>query len=293
MIKACFVILHYNTILETEQCISSVQNLERQNEIAIVIVDNASPNGTGHTLAEKYKECETIKVLLRAYNDGFSAGNNEGCKYAVDKWNPEFLVVANNDIQFPQKDFISRIEQEYEKSKFDVAGPDIFNPITQIHQSPISKDPPKLKEVNKIILLNQCALTLFFITYPMMKQYFQRLNSVDRSLHSQKYQENVCLMGACLIYSKKYITVRSKLFAPETRFYYEENIQTLWCKRNKKKIVYQPLLIVHHMEGKATESVGERKRERIQFRMQNILEAAKIYRKFLLGKINVECKTIK
>lgn len=284
MIKICFVILHYNAEAETEQCIASIQKLERQNEIAIVIVDNASPNGTGYKLAEKYIDSKAIKVLLREHNDGFSVGNNEGCKFAVEKWNPEFLIVANNDVQFPQKDFVLRIEREYEKSNFDVAGPDIFNPVTGMHQSPMSAEPPKLKDVTKTIILNQCVIALYSFVYPLMKKYFQKMNSFDRSLYSQEYQENVCLMGACLIFSKKYINVRSKLFEPETKFYYEEYIQTLWCMRNKKKIVYQPDLVVHHMEGKAIESVDSTEKERIRFRMQKILEAARIYRRFLWKK---------
>ncbi|MCM1174345.1 MAG: glycosyltransferase [Blautia sp.] len=283
MVRYCFVILHYNAIEETEKCIESIQRMENQDEIAIVIVDNASPNGTGRQLAVKYGDEKTIYILLRESNDGFSRGNNDGCQYAVDKWNPSFLIVANNDVEFIQPDFTKRIEEEYQKSRFDILGPDIFNPETRIHQSPMSIEPPDKKRINKTIVLNWCMIALYPLMHPVMKKYFQKAESKGVETNYRNYQENICLMGACLIYAQKYIKVRRKIFEPETRFFYEENIQTLWCRRHGKKMVYQPELKVWHMEGRATETIANEK-ERMRFYMRNILEAAKIYRKVLERK---------
>ena len=41
-----FVILHYNSIEDTQKCIQSIKQLDGHQEIKVVIVDNASPNGT-------------------------------------------------------------------------------------------------------------------------------------------------------------------------------------------------------------------------------------------------------
>ena len=45
-----FVILHYRAIDMTRTCVRRIQALEGRHHI--VIVDNASPNGTGAVLAE-------------------------------------------------------------------------------------------------------------------------------------------------------------------------------------------------------------------------------------------------
>lgn len=280
MVRYCFVILHYNTIEETEKCIESIQKMTNQDEIAVVIVDNASPNGTGKQLATRYSDKKQIYIMLRECNDGFSRGNNDGCRYAIDRWKPEFLIVANNDVEFIQSDFTRRIEEEYKRSQFDILGPDIFNPKVQIHQSPMSVEPPDLKRINRTIILNQCMLALYPLAYPVMKRYFKSAESKAVEVDHRKYQENVCLMGACLIYAKKYIDVKKKIFEPETKFFYEENIQTLWCRRHGKKMVYQPDLKVWHMEGRATGTIANEK-GRIRFYMRNILEAAGIYRRLL------------
>ena len=85
-----------------------------------------------------------------------------------------------------------------------------------------------------------------------------------------------------MVYSKEYMDARNKIFEPETKFYYEEYIQFLWCMRNNKKIVYKPDIVVYHMEGKATKSIDKREKERIRFHMQNILQSAKVYKKILM-----------
>ena len=277
MVRYCFVILHYNAIKETEKCIESIQGIENQDEIAIVIVDNASPNGTGRQLVAKYSDKKRIYIMLRAKNDGFSKGNNAGCRYAVDKWHPQFLIVANNDVVFIQPDFVKRIEEEYQRSQFDILGPDIFNPGMRIHQSPMSIELPDMKKINRTIILNRCMLTLYPLMYPFLKKYFQSAENKMPGTDYEEYQEDVCLMGACLIYAERYIKTRKKIFEPETKFFYEENIQTLWCRQHGKKMVYQPEIKVWHMEGIATGTIADEK-ERIRFYMQNILEAAKVYK---------------
>ena len=56
MVKYCFIILHYLTIEDTIACVNSIKSLEINCEqVSIVIVDNASSNGTGKVISEKYK----------------------------------------------------------------------------------------------------------------------------------------------------------------------------------------------------------------------------------------------
>ncbi len=276
----CFVILHYNGIEDTQKCIQSIKQLKGQQEIRVVVVDNASPNGSGRHLAEKYAEDEMVDVLCREENDGFSRGNNAGCEYAVAKWNPDFLVVANNDVIFAQKEFIIQIRELYEKEPFAVLGPDIYDPLKKIHQSPISDTLPDAAQVGRTIFLNRMVLRLFPLFYPIMKRYFQNLE-VKAGLDYDVDWNDVCVMGACLVFAKEYFREKEKVFAPETRFYYEENIILLWCRQHQKTVLYRSALQVLHMEGRATETVDKDNRNKIRFRMCNIADAAAIYRDYL------------
>lgn len=92
-----FLILHYKTIDETKMCIQSVQRLDGYNpsNVYIMIVDNASNDGTGEKLAGEYKKNENIEVLILRESLGFSGGNNYGykkLKYREKIDNLKFLI---------------------------------------------------------------------------------------------------------------------------------------------------------------------------------------------------------
>ena len=73
-----FVILHYNTMKETTDCICSIEKNIDGDKYNIVVVDNASPNGSGIQLEERYKENKRVHVILNSENQGFAKGNNLG-----------------------------------------------------------------------------------------------------------------------------------------------------------------------------------------------------------------------
>lgn len=51
-------------------------------KVSIVIVDNASANGTGRELQQLYQGAENIYVILNPENLGFARGNNVGFEFA-------------------------------------------------------------------------------------------------------------------------------------------------------------------------------------------------------------------
>ena len=50
--KIGFVVLHYNAIKETIDCVESIKKRIDTNKYYIVVVDNASPNHTGEDIIE-------------------------------------------------------------------------------------------------------------------------------------------------------------------------------------------------------------------------------------------------
>ena len=99
-----FVILHYRAIDTTRSCVKSIRALAGDKHI--VIVDNASPNGTGAVLAEEFAASPDVTVLLHGKNDGFARGNNVGTRWVYEHLDADFTVVLNNDVEIPQHDFI-------------------------------------------------------------------------------------------------------------------------------------------------------------------------------------------
>ncbi|MFE5324757.1 glycosyltransferase family 2 protein, partial [Paenibacillus sp. NPDC056579] len=150
MYRFCFVILHYNAVKDTVECIESIINNIQYNNTYILVVDNNSPDGSGKYLMEKYKNIKNVLILLNDKNSGFARGNNIGYKYASGELKADFVAVINNDTVIRDKYFIEKIIGLYDQENFQVMGPDI---ITKdgYHQNPFKMKGITLGEVNDFI----------------------------------------------------------------------------------------------------------------------------------------------
>ena len=157
-VSFCFLILHYMDIELTYKTVESVMSLHNFNDSKIIIVDNASPNGSGKILLEKYRNMEQIHIVLSPENVGFSAGNNLGFQYIKQNFVIDFIVVINNDILFPQKEFLDKVKELYIEAPFWVAGPDILQPHKNYHSSPTADKPRDERMVRKEI--EQCKIEI-------------------------------------------------------------------------------------------------------------------------------------
>lgn len=284
-----FIILHYQSMQDTENCIMSIKKLDNQDYIRIIVADNASPNGTGKVLFEKYKNDTQIHIELLKENYGFSKGNNIAFQKARNMWDADYYIVANSDIVFVNKDFVKLIEKKGKDTKFAIAGPDIYCPSYSVHQSPMGIESISKQEIKNIILRYQWVIKYYDLIYPLIKIYFlivpphnQEEKAITKAcMNWEKEAENVLLFGACLIFSKTYIQKRGILFFPETKFYHEENILTYWCKQNNMKILYDPELQVEHRCGSSTNYSYKESKKRLRFQIENGLESAKKYLDFI------------
>ena len=281
-VEMAFVILHYNTLEDTKRCVESIREMNGSDNLAIVIVDNASPNGSGAEVHKMYQNDRDIKVILNKSNDGFSRGNNIGFRYIRKTYDAKFITICNSDIVFNDKTYIEDVRRIYEREGFCVLGPDIYNPKLKIHQSPLGEKSPSLSEVKRTIMLNKLAEITFPIFYPLIgkKEVAKAKKREDSVPDYDVDKDNVPLMGACFIFSDEF--KRSKAFAPETFLYYEEFLLYNYCRRNDLRMIYRPEIKVTHNEGGATKSVSADEKNRYRRLVHNIRKAAEIYYKDLI-----------
>ena len=110
MSRFAFVILHYIAIEDTKRCVYSILENCKENDVNIVIVDNASPDNSGKELEKIFKENENIKIIINKENLGFSAGNNVGFKYVKKYIKSDFIILCNNDTYLLDDKFYEEIE---------------------------------------------------------------------------------------------------------------------------------------------------------------------------------------
>lgn len=101
------IVLNYNS---EEDCITCITNLLKVGELfEIVVVDNCSPDGSFERLKKKYDVYNNVSVIQTSCNGGYSAGNNFGMKYAIDKFNPTYLGIINPDVIIDNKELIPKL----------------------------------------------------------------------------------------------------------------------------------------------------------------------------------------
>lgn len=113
MEKVVAIILNYNTSDDCEKCVSYLSKQD-YDELSIVIVDNASPNHGEKERLEDIKQKYGCDLILGDKNEGFSAGNNIGLKFASEK-NADWALVINPDVELRNDNYISYVIEENKK----------------------------------------------------------------------------------------------------------------------------------------------------------------------------------
>lgn len=97
-IATSIIVLTYKQLEEcTKPCIESLLQNTPAEEYELIVVDNASGDGTGEYLRTLEQQHSNIRAILNDTNKGFAAGNNDGIKVARG----DYIVLLNSDTLLP------------------------------------------------------------------------------------------------------------------------------------------------------------------------------------------------
>ena len=272
-----FVILHYNNIDETMECLDSLEKFNSN----IVVVSNSKDYDN-----LKMIEKRVSKVIINEENIGFAKANNIGCKYAIEHFQPDFLCVINNDVIIEQKDFITQVEKLYKKYKFDILGPKILpeesdscNPFNAYKT--LDEVRARIKYTEKLIKIYQNKfLRLLLNIYLKVKAPFRK---EKKTTNGSSDQLNVALHGCALIFSKKYYKKYNDVFYNGTFLFHEEEFLALRAKENNLVMLYSPKIELYHKEGSSLSKKFQKKKyDSLIFRNKEILKSLKLLEKEML-----------
>lgn len=278
-----YVILHYKNIGETRKCIESLVNTADKSSV-FLIVDNGSGDNSGEELKKEYAGLEQCRFLLLEENLGFSKGNNYGYDYMKKNYDVDFIVVANNDIVFYQKDFEKKISEIYVRTNFDVLGPDEYIPWNKEHQNPLFLKGITIDRLEKEIeeyknyrehpeefekrLKVRGIKNRWCSRSALLRCVYSKLRGTENINYKKEY-ENIGLQGACLIVSKRFIDNEEKMFTPELFLYCEEIFLYYKCMDKGYKTVYCPEIGVRHEESASFKNANKNKLDRLRFMLEH------------------------
>jgi len=266
--KLGYIILHYQAVEETFNCVSSIKQIKAPYDI-IIIVDNSSPDASGVLLKKKYAGTG-VDVILNERNEGFARGNNTGYAKAKYEYHCDFIIMLNNDTLIKQEGFREKVIASYEKHHFAVMGPRVLNShgedsgCSPIHLIHTSRRRAKIGQLSNYLR--------YFLSVFDLDTVFGRLvdRNGSRGIRTEEYQEDVQVSGCCLVCSKEYIN-RFEGLNPETFMYLEEAILYVRVRKAGIKIIYDPEVEIVHLGDMATLEMfhgEERKARQFKYRCQ-------------------------
>lgn len=272
-----YLVLHYKHTDVTEQCIDSLLKIVLP-DANIVVVDNASHNGSYEKLCEQYKQYKYIHFLHNSENLGYAAGNNVGFRYAKDVLGANWIVLLNNDVTIEQKDFQKILLSEYEQYHFYIAGPDIVT-LDGGSQNPFLPTCPAKKDIIKKLIHDYVVLALMKVG---LQQKIKKALHYDGSIFQTndiqtKRDFHGVLHGSCIIFSPDYVREFNGLYGG-TFLYCEEEILCYILNILHKPYSYLKSLKVTHRHSV---SMKREVRDEEQRKMQEISRRIVSYKKFL------------
>lgn len=91
--RVSVVVVTYNNLELTKACLASIDSHSQYGNLEVIVVDNASTDGTQAYLTEWASGSPVRKIITNGSNKGFAAANNQGLATATG----DYLVLLNND----------------------------------------------------------------------------------------------------------------------------------------------------------------------------------------------------
>jgi GT2 family glycosyltransferase len=116
--KASIIVVTWDNLAFTRLCLDSViANTEYPN-YEVIVVDNASTDGTVEELQRLTGELPHVRLILNDHNAGFGPANNQGLSAASG----DIFVVLNNDTVVP-RGWLTRLARHLKNPAVGLLGP--------------------------------------------------------------------------------------------------------------------------------------------------------------------------
>lgn len=170
--KVCIIILNWNNLQDTIECLESVAKLNYRN-FEIILIDNDSTDGSVQVLEKRYPE---ITLLKNERNLGYAAGNNVGMEKAMEL-ECEYILLLNNDTTIERECLRELVKTAVSDSQVAIVGPKIhlfqdpsivwyaggeilFRDAISVTRGLFKRDRPSYNTAREVSFITGCAMLL-------------------------------------------------------------------------------------------------------------------------------------
>ncbi|MDH7480867.1 MAG: glycosyltransferase family 2 protein [Armatimonadota bacterium] len=226
------VIVNWNTRDYLERCLKSLYTYPPHAKFEILVVDNASTDGSAQMVREKFP---TVTLLANSENVGYAQGNNQ----AIESAQGEFILLLNPDVEVKNGALDNLLEFGRAHPEAAAVGCRLVHPNGKVQRSCRSFPEPLG------LLFEYTGISKLFPRSKLFGSY--RMRYFDYAHEAEVDQP----MGSCLLLSRRAIEDVGEFDNQFPIFFNEVD----WCYRAKEKgwkIYFTPLAEVIHHGGAST-----------------------------------------
>lgn len=242
MDKIAIIIVHYNTPLDTRNCLESLEKIDTAGfEFKTFVVDN----GSKENLILPHKKFKSVEVIRSNTNLGFTGGNNLGFRYASENFNPDYFLLLNSDT-LVKTDFLVKLHNTLKTTpKMGLVSPKIyFAPGNEFHQHSYKKN-----ELGKVIWFAGGI-----IDWRNLQTTHIGVDEVDRGQFD--HLQSCDFVSGCCFLIRRETLATAGVFDERYFLYYEDTDLTRRVHRLGLELGLCQESVIWHVNGGSSEGSG-------------------------------------
>ena len=237
--KLSIIIISWNVKNDLIRCLKSLYENQPSNTFEVIVVDNASTDGTVEAAKSNFPE---VVIVTNSENRGFAAANNQG----IEKSQSQYVLLLNPDT-LVHSDSLNILVDFMDKNKdVGVCGPQLLNEDGTIQPS-VRRFP-----TFRGALYRHTALRYLRIFRNEYKKWLMK--NFDHKTEMDVDQ----VMGAALMV-KRSITDRIGTMDEQFFMYYEEVDLCYRVKQAGWRVVFVPAAVITHLGGQSAGQIPVKK----------------------------------
>ena len=227
------IIVNYNVKEFLQQALTSIQQAGRSLDYEVIVVDNASSDGSVELIREKFPD---VRLIANEENHGFAVANNQAMKIARGN----FILLLNPDTIVQENTFSVILDFFRQHSDCGMIGCKILNPDGSLQLACRRSFPTPWVAFTKIVGLSRLL--------PRSK-LFGKYNLTY--LNPNETYEVEAISGSFMFFRRE--VMEQIGYLDESFFMYGEDLD--WCFRVREagwKIYYLPDTQIIHFKGESS-----------------------------------------
>ena len=237
------VVLNYNSFEDTIYCVKKLASFDKGYHI--IVVDNHSTDESVIKIETELSNIKNVDIIYSEINNGYSAGNNYGMKYAIKQYDVDVVGILNPDVIIPNENVIDKIcEALFSDEQYAIAGGVAINAKGEYNINFSCWDIPTRRDLvwNHLIINNRMAKNRI-------------LTTVNNNIALTE-----CVAG-CFFLAKTSAMEKMRFLDENVFLYNEENLLGIKCKKaGYKEIVVLDQFYIHNHKHKKGEKIPFKKK---------------------------------